>query len=64
MCLLVVHLLQCRSSLCIHPVNGILCVFIQHHYDCDSYFGEVVGEKYLLHLLSVYGVKGLGEVDE
>ena len=26
--------------------------------------GEVVGEKYLLHLPSEYGVKCLGEVDE
>ena len=30
MCILVAHLLQCRSSLCLHPVSGLLlsCFYI------------------------------------
>ena len=32
-------------------------------YSCEGFFGEVVGEKYLLHLPSVYGVKRFGAVD-
>ena len=38
------------TMLSLHPVSG--------------FFGEVVGEKYLLHLPSVDGDKCLGEVDE
>ena len=48
MLLLVTHLLQCQSKLA----------------SCDGFSGEAVGEKYLLHLPSVYGFKCIGEVDE
>ena len=53
------HLAVCVS---IWWVTLYFCVFIEHHYSCDGFFGETVGEKYLLHLLSVYGVKCLGEI--
>ena len=52
MYLLVAHLLQCRSSLCLHPVRGLLlsCFYIASLW-LRQFFKEVVGEKYLLHLL-------------
>ena len=37
-------------------------VFIEHYYGYDGFFGETVGQKYLLHLPSVYGVKCFGKV--
>ena len=61
MCLLTAHLQQCRSSL---GADFYFRVFIEHHYGYDGFFGEVVGEKYLLYVLSVYGAKCLGVVDE
>ena len=48
MYLFAAHLLQYQISLCLHLVSEQL--------------KEAVGEKYLLHLPSVYGVKGLEEV--
>ena len=37
-------------------------VFIEHHYDCNSFFGETIHYRYLLQLSSVYRVKCLEEI--
>ena len=42
--------------------NFYFRVFIEYHYGCDGFSRETVGQKYLLHLSSVYRVKCLGEV--
>ena len=63
MCPLAEHLQQYQSSPCLHLMSDLLIsCFIQHHYGCDGFFGEVVGKKYSLYLPSAYGVKCLGEV--
>ena len=42
--------------------NFYFCVFLEHPYDCNLFFEETVGQKYLLHLSSEYGIKCLGKV--
>ena len=55
-CLFAVHLLQYRSSLCLHPGNGLLLLCF--------YIASLWLRQYLLHRPSVYGIKGLGKVDQ
>ena len=38
------------------------CAFIEYHYGRDGFFGETVGQKYMLHRPFIYGVKCLEEV--
>ena len=37
--------------------NFYFCICMEHHCGFDGFFGETISLKYLLHLLSVYGVK-------
>ena len=57
------HQQQCQRSFCDHPLSEVLISFlIEHYYGCDSFFKETMSKKYLLHFLSVYEVKSLGEI--
>ena len=50
-----------KKPVSIQLANFYSHVFIKHHYGCNGFFGETIGQKYLLHLPSVYGIKMSGE---